>query len=90
MSVEDLEQMLFSKALASQITVPDAKLFAIKLGIAKATNMNIEYMILIINSLGSAKILVDSSVYSRQTYSLAVCFVLRSFYSCGLNYRIKF
>ena len=47
--------MLFSKSLAGQITIPDSKLFAIRLGIAKATNINIEHIILITDSLSSAK-----------------------------------
>jgi len=84
------QQMLFSKALAVQITVPDSKLFAIRLGIAKATTMNIEYIILITDSLGSAKIAVDFSVHSGQAYFLTVCSVLRLFYSCSLNHRIEF
>ena len=69
--------MLFSKALAGQITIPDSKLFAIRLGIAKATNITIEHIILITDSLGSAKIAVDFSVHSEQAYFLAVCFMLR-------------
>jgi len=71
------QQMLFSKALAGQITVPDSKLFAIRLGIAKATNMNIKYIILITDSLGSAKIAVDSFVHSGQAHFLVVCSILR-------------
>ena len=49
------QQVLFSKASASRTTAPDAELFAIRLGIAKATSMAIEYIILITDSLGSAR-----------------------------------
>ena len=47
------QQILSSKALA--ITALDAELFAIRLGIAKTTSMTIEYIILITDSLESAK-----------------------------------
>ena len=49
------QQVLFSKSPASKITTPDTELFVIKLGIAKATNMVIEYIIFITDSLGSAR-----------------------------------
>ena len=43
----------------------------IRLDIAKATSM-IEYIILITNSLGSARKIVDLSMYSGQVHSLAI------------------
>ena len=49
------QQVSFSKALASRTTAFDAELFAIRLGIAKATSMAIECIILITDSLGSAR-----------------------------------
>ena len=49
------QQVPSSKAPASRTTVPDAELFAIRLGIAKATSMAIERIILITDSLGSAR-----------------------------------
>ena len=49
------QQVSFSKAPAGRTTASDAKLFAIKLGIAKATSMIIECIILITDSLGSAR-----------------------------------
>jgi len=72
--------MLFSKASAGQTTALDAELFVIRLGINKAASMNIECIILITDSLGSAQKTVDSSMYSEQAHLLAVCFVLRSFF----------
>ena len=72
--------MLSSKVLASQITAFDTELFAIRPGIAKANSMNIECIILITDSLSSVK----------KTYFLTVCSVLKSFFSCGLNHKIKF
>ena len=51
--------MLSSKALAGRTTASDAKLFAIRLEVSKATSMNIEYIILITNSLGSVRKAVD-------------------------------
>ena len=57
------QQVLFFKAPASRTTAPNAKLFAIRLGIAKVTIMAIEHIIRITDSLGSARWAVDSSVY---------------------------
>ena len=48
-------QVSSSKAPAGRTTAPDAELFAIRLGIAKATSMAIECIILITDSLGSAR-----------------------------------
>ena len=72
--------MLSSKVLASQITAFDTELFAIRPGIAKANSMDIKCIILITDSLSSVK----------KTHSLTVCSVLKSFFSCGLNHKIKF
>ena len=60
--------MSFFKALAGQTTTPDTKLFAIRLDIAKATSIDIEYIILITDSLGSTRKAVDLSVYSGQDF----------------------
>ena len=49
------QQRSSSKAPAGRTTAPDAELFAIRLGIAKATSMAIEHIILITDSLGSAR-----------------------------------
>ena len=43
--------MSSSKAPAGRITAPDAELFAIRLGVFKATSMDIERIILITDSL---------------------------------------
>ena len=82
--------MSSSKAPTSRTTAPNAKLFAIRLGIAKATSMTIEHIILITDSLGSARQAVDPSVHPGQAHSLAVCSALRLFFSQGYGYRINF
>jgi len=82
--------VLSSKVLASQITAFDTELFAIRPGIAKAISMDIECIILITDSLSSVKKTVDLSVYSEQAHFLTVCSILKSFFSCGLNHKIKF
>ena len=82
------QQVSSSKAPAGKTTAPDAELFAIRLGIAKATSMAIERIILITNSLESARQAVDPSVHPGQAHSLAVCSVLRSFFSQGHSYKI--
>jgi len=84
------QQVLSSKAPAGRTTAPDAELFAIRLGIAKATSMAIEGIILITDSLESARRAVDPSVHPGQAHSLAVCFTLRLFFSQGHSYRIDF
>ena len=84
------QQVSSSKAPAGRTTVPDAELFAIRLGIAKATSMAIERIILITDSLGSARQAVDLSVHPGQAHSLAVCSALRLFFSQGHGYRIDF
>jgi len=69
-------QMLSSKAPAGRTTAPNVKLFAIRLGVSKATSMDIEHIILITDSLGSARKSVNLSVHSEQAHSLAVCSAL--------------
>ena len=64
------------KAPAGRPTAPDAELFAIRLGVSKATSMDIECIILITDSLGSARRSVDPSVHSGQAHSLAICSAL--------------
>jgi len=75
------QQMSSSKTSASRITTFDTKLSAIRLGIAKTTSIAIEHIILITNSLESARQAVNSSVYSGQAHFLAVCSILRLFFS---------
>jgi len=81
--------MSFFKVSASQTTISDAKLFAIKLDIAKTTSINIKYIILITNFLDFARKIVYFSIYSKQAYSLAICSILILFFSCSLNYKIE-
>ena len=69
------QQVSFSKALASW-NIPDTELFAIRLSIAKAISLDVEYIILITNSLSFARKVVNHSVYSKKAYSLAFCFVI--------------
>jgi len=83
------QQVSSSKAPAGRTTAPDAELFAIRLSIAKATNMAIECIILITDSLESARQAVDPFVHPGQAHSLAVCSALRSFLSQDYDYRIE-
>ena len=82
--------MSFSKALAGRITALDAKLFTIRLEVSKTTSIDIEHIILITDSISSARRAVDLSVYSEQVHSLAVHSALKSFFSSSLNNRIEF
>ena len=79
-----------TKVSAGRTTVFDAKLFVIRLDVAKTTSIAIEHIILITDSLGSARWVVDLSVHFGQAYSLAVCFTLRLFFSQDYGYRINF
>ena len=83
-------QVSSSKAPAGRTTAPDAELFAIRLDVSKATSMDIEHIILITDSLGSARRSVDPSVHSGQAHSLAVCSALQLFFCSGPNYRVEF
>ena len=69
-------QVSSSKTPAGRTTAPNAKLFAIRLGVSKATSMDIERIILITDSLGSARRSVNPSVHSGQAHSLVVCSAL--------------
>ena len=84
------QQVSSSKTPAGRTTASDAELFAIRLSIAKTTSMAIECIILITDSLGSARQAVDPYVHPRQAHSLVVCSVLRSFFSQGHSYGIDF
>ena len=83
-------QVSSSKVPAGRTTAPNAELFAIRLGVPKATSMDIEHIILITDSLGSARRLVDPSVHSGQAYSLAVCSALQLFFCSGSSHKIEF
>jgi len=72
-------QVSLSKAPAGQATVLDAELFAIRLGVAKATSFNIKHIILITDSLSAARRAVDASVHLDQAHSLSVVYALREF-----------
>jgi len=78
------------KTLADRTTTLDTKLFAIRLGIAKATSMAIKYIILITDSLKSARQAVDPPMYPRQAHFLAVYFVLELFFPQDYGYKIDF
>ena len=83
-------QVSSSKAPAGRITASDAELFAIRLGVFKATSMDIKRIILITDSLDSARRSVDPSVYFGQAHSLAVCSALQSFFCSSSSHRIEF
>ena len=81
--------MLSFKALANQTTTSNTELFAIRLDITKATNIDIEWIIFITNSLSSVRKVVDTSIYFEQAHFLVVFSILRLLFSYSLNYKIK-
>ena len=82
--------MLSSKALASRTTASDTELFCIRLEVSKTTSIDIEHIILITDSLGSARKTVDPSVHSGQAHYLTVHSVHRLFFCGSFDYKIKF
>ena len=53
-------------------SVVDAELFAIQLGVIKATSFDIKRIVIITDSLTAARRAVDASVHSGQAHSLAI------------------
>ena len=76
---------------AINITITKAKLFAICCEINQAvTNQDVNYIVVITDSLYAAKKIVDSSVYSYQIHSAAISQELRKFFSRDSCNCIKF
>ena len=75
------EQVLSSKAPAGRATALDAELFAIQLGVVKATSFDIKCIIIITDSLTAARRTVDASVHSGQVHSLTIVQALRGFFT---------
>jgi len=75
------EQVLSFKAPVGQATALDTELFAIRLGIVKATSFDVKHIVIITDSLTAARRAVDASVHSGQAYSLTIVQALRSFFT---------
>jgi len=56
-------------------------LFAIRLGVVKATSFDVKRIIIITDSLTAARRAVDASVHSGQAHSLAIVQALRAFFT---------
>jgi len=84
------EQVLSFKTPARRATTLDAKLFAIRLGVVKATSFNIKCIVIITDSLTAARRAVDTSVHSGQAHSLAIVQALRGFFTNHPNHLIHF
>ena len=83
-------QVLSSKAPAGQAIALDTELFAIRLGVAKATSFDVKHIILITDSLSAARRAVDTSVHSGQAHSLSVVHALREFFTQHPDTSINF
>jgi len=70
-----------SKAPIGRATALDAELFAIRLGIVKATSFDVKRIVIITDSLTAARRAVDASVHSGQAHSLAIVQALRGFFT---------
>ena len=84
------EQVSSSKALAGRATALDAELFAIQLGVVKATSFDVKCIVIITDSLTAARRAVDASVHSGQAHSLAIVQALRGFFTNHLDCSIHF
>jgi len=82
--------MSSSKAPAGRTTALDAELFAIRLGVTKATSFDVKHIILITDSLSAARRAVDPAVHSGQAYSLAIICALRQFFAESHDQLIDF
>ena len=82
--------MSSSKAPAGRATALDAELFAIRLGVAKATSFDVKHIILITDSLSAARRAVDASVHSGQAHLLSVVRALREFFTQHPDTSINF
>jgi len=70
-----------SKAPAGRATALDAELFAIRLGVVKATSFDVKHIVIITDSLTAARRAVDASVHSGQAHSLAIVQALKGFFT---------
>ena len=64
--------MSSSKVPAGRATALNAELFAIQLGIVKATSFDVKRIVIITDSLTAARRAVDASAHSGQAHSLAI------------------
>jgi len=65
-------------------------LFAIRLGVVKATSFDIKCIVYITDSLNTARRAVDASIHSGQAHSLAVVHALRNFFTGHSDHSINF
>jgi len=76
---------------AINVTTTEAELFAIWCGINQAvTNFNTNYIVVITDSLHTARRIFDSSVYPYQIHSAVISQELREFFSKDAHNHIKF
>ena len=73
------------------ITLTKAKLFAMRCGINQASHLlNIKRIVIISNSIHTAKKFFDSSGHPYQIHSVAISCKLKEFFRRGINNSIKF
>ena len=65
-------------------------MFAIRLGVVKATSFDVKRIVIITDSLTAARRAVDASVHSDQAYSLAIVQALRGFFTNHSDCSIHF
>jgi len=82
--------VLSSKAPAGRATALDVELFAIRLGVIKATSFDVKRIVIITDSLTVARRAVDASVHLGQAHSLAIVQALRDFFTNHPNCSIHF
>ena len=83
-------QVISSKAAFGNITTPNAELVASRLGIAKATSLDVDRIVVITDSLSSAKKALDPSHHSGQSESITIAHLLRPFFNRNSSNKIEF
>ena len=71
------------------VTAPNAKLVFIHLGIAKATSLDVDCIVVITDSLSSAKKALNPSHHSGQSESIAIAHLLQPFFNQNSSNKIK-
>ena len=73
------------------VTTTEAELFTIQCGINQVVSItNVNYIVIITDSLYTAKRIFDSSSHPHQIYSVAISCKLRDFFSKDSNNHIDF
>ncbi|KAF5355017.1 hypothetical protein D9756_005204 [Leucocoprinus leucothites] len=83
-------QVSHAKQASGRASSTDAKLYSIRIGIAKAISLHCDHIILITDCLPAAKLAVDPSIHLSQTHSIQVCRLLSDWLTAKPSHSIDF